>query len=316
MRKQVDATAVAIMVALCLAWGLQQVAIKAVAGDIPPMLQIGLRSGVAAALVWLFNQFVSRERWLPGVARGAGLVTGGLFALEFVFVAVGLRWTNASHMAVFIYTAPMFAAIGLHVRLPDERLARLQWGGIAIAFTGIVITFLGSALLGADIPGSPMWLPGDFMGLCAGAAWGLTTVVVRTSRLSEAPATQTLFYQLAGAFVVLVPFAYLTGQAHFHGTPLALASLAFQTLLVSFVSYLVWFWLLRRYLAARLGVLSFMTPPFGVAFGIVLLHERVEPAFLFGAALVLLGLLVVNAQGWVRQAFGRRAADANGAQAS
>ncbi|WP_343673410.1 DMT family transporter [Paraburkholderia heleia] len=316
MRKQVDATAVAIMVALCLAWGLQQVAIKAVAGDIPPMLQIGLRSGVAAALVWLFNQLVSRERWLPGVARGAGLVTGGLFALEFVFVAVGLRWTNASHMAVFIYTAPMFAAIGLHVRLPDERLARLQWGGIAIAFTGIVITFLGPALLGADIPGSPMWLPGDFVGLCAGAAWGLTTVVVRTSRLSEAPATQTLFYQLAGAFVVLVPFAYLTGQAHFHGTPLALASLAFQTLLVSFVSYLVWFWLLRRYLAARLGVLSFMTPPFGVAFGIVLLHERVEPAFLFGAALVLLGLLVVNAQGWVRQAFGRRAADANGAQAS
>lgn len=316
MRKQVDATAVVIMVALCLAWGLQQVAIKAVAGDIPPMLQIGLRSGVAAALVWLFNRLVSRERWLPGVSRGAGLVTGGLFALEFVFVAMGLRWTNASHMAVFLYTAPMFAAIGLHLRLPDERLARLQWGGIAIAFTGIAITFLGPALLGADIPGSPLWLLGDFMGLCAGAAWGLTTVVVRTSRLSEAPATQTLFYQLAGAFVVLVPFAFLTGQAHFHGTPLALASLAFQTLLVSFVSYLVWFWLLRRYLAARLGILSFMTPLFGVAFGVALLHERVEPAFLIGSALVLLGLLVVNAQSWVRQAFGRRAANANGAQAS
>ena len=71
MRKQVDATAVAIMVALCLAWGLQQVAIKAVAGDIPPMLQIGLRSGVAAALVWLFNQLVSRERWLPNSATRA-----------------------------------------------------------------------------------------------------------------------------------------------------------------------------------------------------------------------------------------------------
>jgi drug/metabolite transporter (DMT)-like permease len=309
MRKQVDATAVAIMVALCLVWGLQQVAIKAVAADIPPMLQIGLRSGVAAGLVWLFNRLISRERWLPGVARGAGLVTGGLFALEFVFVAVGLRWTNASHMAVFIYTAPMFAAIGLHLRLPDERLSRLQWGGIALAFAGIATTFLGPALMGTGTPPSPLWLLGDFMGLCAGAAWGLTTVAVRTSRLSEAPATQTLFYQLAGAFIVLVPLALLTGQASVHGTPLAWASLAFQTLLVSFVSYLVWFWMLRRYLAARLGILSFMTPLFGVAFGVVLLRERVEPAFLVGSAIVLVGLLVVNAQGWIRQVLGRRTAN-------
>ncbi|PVX84462.1 DMT family transporter [Paraburkholderia unamae] len=316
MRKQIDAAAVAIMVTLCLAWGLQQVALKAVAGDIPPVLQVGLRSGVAAALVWLFNRLVARERWLPGVARGAGLATGGLFALEFMFVAVGLRWTNASHMAVFLYTAPMFAAIGLHLRLPDERLTRFQWSGIALAFAGIAATFLGPALMGGGTPASPLWLLGDFMGVCAGAAWGLTTVVVRTSRLNDAPATQTLFYQLAGAFVVLVPVALVTGQMRFHGTPLAWASLAFQTLLVSFISYLAWFWLLRRYLAARLGVLSFMTPMFGVAMGVALLHERVEPAFLFGSAMVLLGLLVVNAQGWVRQAFGRRAQDTHGAQAS
>ncbi|WP_321817237.1 MULTISPECIES: DMT family transporter [unclassified Paraburkholderia] len=313
MRKQVDGAAVAIMVTLCLIWATQQVAIKAVAGDITPMLQVALRSGGAAALVWLLNRFVLRERWLPGIGLRSGLVVGVLFALEFLFVAEGLRRTHASHIAVLLYTAPMFAAIGLHVKLPDERLARLQWGGIALAFSGIAIAFLGPALMGGGTVPGPDWMLGDFMGLCGGVAWGMTTVVVRTSRLSDAPATQTLFCQLACAFVLLVPFAFITGQTGFHPTSFALASLAFQTVVVTFVSYLVWFWLLRKYFAARLGVLSFMTPMFGVTLGVVLLHEHVDAAFLAGSALVLAGLLIVNGQAVVRQIFVHRARVGGGA---
>ncbi len=295
MRKNVDRQATAIMTLLCLAWGLQQVAIKAVVGDVSPLLQVAVRSGMAALLVWLCGRLVMRERWLPGVGR-SGLVVAFLFAAEFLFLAEGLRWTSASHMVVFLYTAPMFAAIGLHLRLPDERLTRLQWGGIVLAFAGIAITFLvPSPATGGNTSGDHSLL-GDVMGLCAGAAWGLTTVAVRTSRLSEAPPTQTLFYQLAGAFVVLLPVALATGQNHFNGTALAWASLAFQTFVVSFASYLIWFRLLRHYLAARLGVLSFMTPLFGVAMGVMLLDERLTPAFLGGSILVLAGLLVVNGQ--------------------
>lgn len=286
------------MVVLCLIWGLQQVAIKAVATEVAPLLQVALRSGVAALLVWLFSRLIARDRWLPGVALRSGLVVGLLFAAEFLFVAEGLRWTSASHMAVFLYTAPMFAALGLQLRLPDERLSRLQWLGIGIAFTGIAITFLLPSLHGGS-PRSAHWLLGDLMGLCAGAAWGLTTVAVRSSRLSEAPAAQTLFYQLAIASLVLLPCAWLSGQAQFHATPRVWASLGFQSVIVAFASYLIWFWLLRRYLAARLGVLSFMSPLFGVAFGVLLLHERPDTAFLIGALLVLVGLLVVNAQVWL-----------------
>lgn len=314
MRKHVDGAAIAIMVTLCLIWGFQQVAIKAVSSDIAPMMQVGVRSGGAAALVWLFNRFVTRERWLPGIALRSGLVVGVLFALEFLFVAEALRWTNASHVAVLLYTAPMFAAIGLHLKLPDERLARLQWAGIGLAFAGIALAFLGPALVGGDRAAGANWLLGDVMALCGGVAWGMTTVVVRTTRLSEAPPTQTLFCQLACAFVLLVPFAFATGQTRFHGAPLALASLIFQTIAVAFVSYLVWFWLLRRYFAARLGVLSFMTPLFGVAAGVLLLREQVDAAFLAGSALVLAGLLIVNSQAWLRQMFVRGARAGSGAR--
>lgn len=293
MRKPVDGMATGIMVSLCLVWGAQQVAMKAIAEDVAPMMQVALRSGVAALLVWLVGRWILREAWLAGVWRRSGLVVGILFAAEFLFIAEGLRWTSASHMAVFLYTAPLFAAIGLHIRLPEERLSGVQWLGMGLAFAGIAVTFLAPGENGGG-PAMSQGLYGDFLGLCAGVSWGLTTVAVRTSRLAEAPATQTLYYQLVGAFLLLLPMALLAGQTALTLTPLAWASLGFQTLAVSFASYLVWFWMLRRYLAARLGVMAFMTPLFGVLMGYLLLDEHTTLVFLLGAGLTVAGLLVVN----------------------
>jgi drug/metabolite transporter (DMT)-like permease len=78
-----------------------------------------------------------------------------------------------------------------------------------------------------------------------------------------------------------------------------LGSLAFHTLVVSFASFLAWFWLLRNYLASRLGVFSFLTPLFGMAFGVWLLGEKIELNFLIGAVLVLFGIVIVSFQGWI-----------------
>jgi drug/metabolite transporter (DMT)-like permease len=60
------------------------------------------------------------------------------------------------------------------------------------------------------------------------------------------------------------------------------------------VSLLVWFWLLRHYLASRLGVLTFLTPVIGVVLGAVLLGEPLEAQFIVGAAVVLLGITTVS----------------------
>lgn len=294
MRKQVDAMATAIMMLLCLTWGLQQSAIKAVSGEMAPLLQIAVRSGGSAALVWLVSRYLFRDQWLKGVAWRSGLVVALLFSGEFLLVAEGLRWTTASHMAMFLYTSPLFAAIGLHLVRPEERLNLWQWLGVLIAFGGIVLTFSAPQEVTTASPSAPNMLLGDFMGLCAGAAWGLTTVVLRTSRLNDAPAAQTLYYQLAGAFLASIVVALVTGKMGITITPLLVVSLSFQTIVVAFMSYLVWFWLLRHYLASRLGVLSLMTPLFGIAFGAILLREPLTLAFLAGGSFVLGGLVLVS----------------------
>jgi len=304
--KTIDGTAMGLMVLLCIIWGLQQVVLKAAAPDVAPILQIALRSGIAALLVGAV-MLLRGERidWADGAWR-PGLLCGLLFALEYLFVGEGLRHTSASHMVVFLYTAPVFAALGLHGRLPAERLHPFQWAGILLAFAGIVLAFFGrSRQPAAGLPANILW--GDFLGLLAAVSWGGTTVVIRCSRLVRTSTTQILLYQLVGAFVLLMPAAALLGQTHFRSTPLAWWSLAFQSLVMSFASLLVWFWLLRNYLASRLGVFSFMTPLFGVAFGVWLLHEPLEASFLAGALLVVAGIVLVSGYGWLRQAFARGA---------
>lgn len=298
-RLDLDARAITLMAVLCAIWGMQQVVLKATAADIAPIMQIALRSGGAALLVMLVMGWRGERMNLRDGTLRPGVAVGLLFGLEFLLVAEGLRHTTASHMVVFLYTAPMFAALGLHWKLPAERLGRVQWLGIALAFGGLAFAFLGRSTPAGAVLGNVLW--GDFLGLLGGASWAATTVVVRCSTLSKAPATQTLLYQLLGGFVILLAGSFMTGQARFNPTPQVWASLVFHTLVVSFASFLVWFWLLRHYLASRLGVFSFLTPLFGIVFGAWLLAEPIEVSFLLGAVPVLIGIVLVSGGGWATQ---------------
>ena len=204
--RMIDGRATALMTVICVIWGMQQVAMKAVADVMSPVMQISLRSGVAMLLIGVLMMARGERIRLSDGTWKPGLVAGLLFALEFLLAGEGLRHTTASHMGVFLYTAPVFAALGLQWRLKEERLQRLQWLGIALAFIGVAVTFAGRA--GAEQgPELADMIWGDFLGLLAGMAWGATTVVIRTTSLARASRSQTIFYQLAGAFPPQ-PFAW------------------------------------------------------------------------------------------------------------
>lgn len=288
-RKSVDAKAASLMLLFCLVLGFQQVAIKGVAEDISPLVQIALRSAIAGFLVVLFAYWrgmqwedVKRHRW-PGLLVGIG------FAAEFAFVAWGLTYTLASHMSVFLYTAPIFAALGLHLWVPGEQLSLRQWWGVGLAFLGMVIAMAPSGSYNIDI------LIGDTLGLLAGLSWAATTIVIRKTSLSEAPAELTLSYQLIVTALLLMPVAAISSQlmnAQF--TSLAIASLGFQALIISFAALMLWFTLLRRYRASQLGVFSFLGPLFGVLFGTLLLSEPLSINFMMGGGVILVGIVLVT----------------------
>ena len=289
-RKPADALAVSMMIVLCLCWGFNQIAIKLAAAGISPIMQGGLRSIAAVTLLLAW----ARLRRIPLFRRdgtlAGGMVAGALFAAEFLFIYAGLAYTAASRMVVFLYLAPCLTALGLQWFVPGERLSAPQWSGIALAFIGVALAFAD----GFGTTGGATLL-GDAFGVIAAALWAATTVVIRSSRLGAASATKTLFYQLGISALVLPPASVIAGEPGIVTlTPMVLASLAYQGVIVAFASYLAWFWLLTRYLAGRLSVFSFLTPLFGVAFGVMLLSEPLSATFLAAALLVGAGIALVN----------------------
>lgn len=304
-RRPLDGFATILMIVLCAIWGFQQVAIKSTNVVLPPLFQAGLRSAIATLLVWGWARMRGTPLFRDDGTLGAGLLAGVLFATEFVCIFVGLSLTSASRMAVFLYTAPCFTALGLHWFVGGEKLRRTQWTGIGVAFAGMALAFADgftrhAPASAADSTHSMLaGVAGDALGVLAGIAWAATTVVVRATTLAHTSASKTLFYQLAVSAVVLLGLAVGAGQARFEAiasiTPLTLASLAYQAVIVAFVSYLLWFWLLTRYMASRLSVFSFLTPLFGVTFGVLLLGESFSSRFLVAAVMVLAGIALVNA---------------------
>lgn len=192
-------------------------------------------------------------------------------------------------MVVFIYLAPPLTALGLHFFVHGERLLPEQWLGVVLAFAGLVLAFAEGF---ASARGT---LLGDACGVAAAILWAATTVLIRASRLGRATAAKTLFYQLAISALILPLASVALGERGVSSlSPLAVSSLLYQGVIVAFASYLAWFWLLRRYLAARLSVLSFFAPMFGVLSGVLFLSEPLSANFAVAALLVGGGIVLVN----------------------
>jgi drug/metabolite transporter (DMT)-like permease len=290
-RKPLDATAVSVMVLLCLIWGIGHVAAKFAAQGISLVFQSGVRSVVATGLLLAWGGYRGIPLWERDRTFWPGLFAGLLFAAEFVFIFAGLKTTDASRMVVFVYLAPCMTALGLHFFIPQERLAARQWAGILVAFAGVAVAFGDGFVSGRGT------LLGDLFGILGAAFWAATTVLIRATRLAAVSAAKTLFYQLAVSGPVLLLASWLLDEPGVTRlTPVIVAAFAYQCAVVAFASFLTWFWLMRHYLAARLSVFTFLTPFFGVLGGVLLLGEPLTPSFAAAAALVGAGIYLVNSR--------------------
>ena len=288
--RPLDALAIALVVALCLTWGFNQVAVKLAIHDIPPLIQSTARSVLAAVLVGAWAYF----RGIPLFERDgtllSGLAAGALFALEFVLIYRGLLYTTATRAVLFIYLAPFLVVIGTRWLVPGDRFTASQWLGLVLSFVGIVIAF-GVPTPAAD----PHQMLGDIMMIGAAVGWAGTTLIIKASALNRVSAEKTLLYQLVVSVPILGIGALAFGE-RIDAMPsaLALGALAYQAIWVVSVTYAIWFALIVRYSAARLSAFTFLTPLFGVAAGHLVLNEPLTPPFALAVAVVTLGLVLVN----------------------
>jgi len=290
-KEHLDALAVALLIACCLFWGFQQILIKSTVGEVPPLWQAALRFAGATVLlgVWCAARGIPLfER--DGTLR-AGLLAGVLFAAEFTCIYLGLRDTAASRLTVFLYTSPFVVALLLPRIVPSEKLRPAQWIGLTIAFAAVALAF-SEGFTGHS---TPRQLRGDALALGGGILWGLTTLVIRGSRMASASAEKTLFYQVAVTAAVAPLLSLALDEAwslDYSGQ--AWLSIALQTVIGAFASYLAWMWMLRHYPATQLSSFTFLAPLFALLFGVLLLNEKLTLQLLVALAAVAAGIVLVN----------------------
>ncbi len=280
----------AVVVVLCAIWGVNQVAIKFGNTGISPLWQAALRSAGGAILVLLWARF----RGIPIFERdgtlAGGIAAGLLFGTEFGLLYWAIEFTTAARSVVLLYTAPISLAIAAHFFLKGDRLTPRKILGLTACFLGVALLFADSLTL-PDRKG----LIGDALAFAASLFWSASTIVIKRSNLATARGEKIGLYQYAVSAVLLGTVALLMGERGiFDPTPLAIGALAFQIVIVVFVSYTIWFALVPVYRASSLASFSFLTPVFGVFAAHLLLGEELKPVLVMSLALVGFGIWTVN----------------------
>lgn len=289
-KTHLDGLAITLLVVCCAFWGFQQILIKSTVGEVPPLWQATLRFWGATVLLWLWCQ----RRGVALFARDGtfwpGLLAGLLFAGEFTGIYLGLMHTTASRLTVFLYTSPFVVALLLPRFVPSEKLRAVQWAGLCVAFASVAVAFSEGLS-----NGKPSQLLGDAIALAAGTLWGLTTLVIRTTRLATASAEKTLFYQVAVTAAVAPLLSLALGEPwglSYSGH--AWGSIFLQTVVGAFASYLTWMWMLRHYPATQMSSFVFLTPVFALLFGVGLLGEPLTLKLVLALVGVAVGILLVS----------------------
>ena len=280
--------------AVYVLWGGSYLAIRFVVRVIPPFLAAGIRYSLSAILlltisfVFLRDAPPSRRQWMN--CAGTGLIM-------FAFSYSAIYWAEtriASWLtAVLSSTGFLWTYVAECIFLRTDRLRARTLiplaGGVA-----------GMALL-VGFPFRTSQANSVFAALVVLAStvsWSLMTVALK--RLELPPSfVQTAGLQLSAAALALIPTAIATGEAR----NLPPASRIFQAGPVLGMTYLVlggsvlaftaFHWLLARESPSLVATSTYVNPIVAMLAGIALVHERYTPTQLWGAAAVLVSVILV-----------------------
>ena len=114
--------------------------------------------------------------------------------------------------------------------------------------------------------------------------WAATTLVIKRTRLADGQRRKSCCSTSSSVSAVMaLPMLLFAGPVFREVSAVPVAALLFQAIYVVAVTYVLWFWLMRRYPAAGLSSFAFLTPVFGVLCGGLLLERTAQHPHLPGA---------------------------------
>jgi drug/metabolite transporter (DMT)-like permease len=255
-----------------------------------PIMAAALRGGVALVCLTAFGLARGESFRYSGWPLIHGTVNALIFAVEFVLFYTGARMTTGSHMSIFINMAPFYVAVGAHYLLPNDQLHPAKVAGLVMAFLGVVTLFSNDIL----VQKAGYWR-GDVLVLLGAGMWAATTIYIKRTMTYTMSPFRVLYIQILVSTPVLLVWSLLMERDWFFNVTIyTIGALLFQSVVVVFFTYMMWLVLLKRFSATSLQSFTFLTPVWGVFFGIMLLGEEAQALMMVGIALVGLGLYLIN----------------------
>lgn len=285
---RMDQLSILMMVFLTATWGLNTVAGKLAVAGFDPVFLSFLRAVLAMVAVYAWCRYAKVRIFERDGSLWSGCLVGLLFGIEFLLIYWGLDLTSASRANLMINTMPLFTLIGAHYIL-KERVSWLKYFAMIVAFTGVFFVFFDKLSMPA-----PNAVLGDMLCILAGAVWAATALAIRATRVGTVAPEKVLLYQLAGAAIVALPFLPQPAELLREPGVIAWGALAFQSFFVVAFTYVLWFWLMARYPLTGLSAFTFLSPVFGVLFGWLLLGDPLTENIIYGTALIVAGLVIIN----------------------
>ena len=251
------------------------------------MFFAGLRSLLAIGFVWAWLAWKGRPPRLRREAWGSGLLVGTLFAAEFLFLFLALDLTSVGRASVIMYSMPVWFAFLAHFGL-GERITGARAAGLALAFAGCAVAILSRPTTGEAS------LAGDLCALGAAWGWALTAFVARRSVLRAEGAEMQLFWMVLVSAPILLLASAFFGPLIRDLQPLHVVGLVFQSSIVVAGGFIAWLWLLAAYPSATVASFSFLTPILALLLGALLFGETLGLPILLAAALVAVGIVLMN----------------------
>jgi drug/metabolite transporter (DMT)-like permease len=289
-KEYLDLRAMVSLIILTLLWGFNYAAIKYSNQGVSPVFAATLRSIIASICGVIYCVKKGERLFHTDISLFHGFMVGLLFGLEFACIYFGMLYTDAARSALFIYLSPFVVAIGAHFFLKGDRLNFLKTSGLIIAFTGIFVVFGGRPKTA-----KPTMLIGDILEIMAAFLWGATTLYIKRFMAEKVHPINTFLYQLIFSIPILFIVSLILEPRWIYGIdPYIVASLFYQSVIVAFISYFIWFKLIHEYSVSRLSAFTFFTPIFGVLFGILFINEEPTVSLMVGLPLVSAGIFFVN----------------------
>jgi drug/metabolite transporter (DMT)-like permease len=288
-KDHIDMKGFLIILTLTILWGLNYSAIKLSNTGLSPVFTSFLRSMIASSCGIVYCIIIKQRLFHSGILLFHGVMVGLLFGLEFVCIYFGLLYTDSARSVIFVYLAPFIVAAGAHVFL-KERLNVIKTVGLALAFLGIYFVFRGKPSTYGRL-----MLFGDLLTIVAAFLWGATTLYIKKFLAEKVHPINTFLYQLVFSIPIMLICALVledTWVKNIDGY--IIASLFYQSVIIAFLSYFVWFRLIYQYPVAKLSAFTFLTPVFGVFFGNLFYKEELTKGLILGLILVCIGIFCAN----------------------